>query len=304
MCQGIDGCLREGTLIVMANGSIRPIESVGHDDTVLAFDPAIESQPSPRRVATRVTTHNTRLVRLGWDVNGDGTEDGSASATIEHPFWTQEQGWRQAQSIQPGWHLRTDHGQNVTVSSATVVDGAVTTYNLDIETANSFFVWSNGTAVLVHNGEKEVYPYGYPTSPKGMSQEHLKINGEYVPQFVNGVPKMVSNQEHHFYYNAWLRENWPGSYFSYRSPFPSVELSNLDHKITQDAGRDWFRNNHPLGREPKGAEWKQVSKEQMEQVADYMVTRIGLEKKKINKLKQQANGFMDMKLKAGGCMKP
>lgn len=137
-----------------------------------------------------------------------------------------------------------------------------------------------------------------------MSQEYRKVNGQWVPQFENGLPKMVSNQEQCFYYDAWMKENWLGSYFSRESPFPCVELSYLDYRKTQEAGREWFAQNHPLGREPHCAEWKQVSREQMEQVADYMVTKIGLDKKKIKKLKQQVNGFMDMKLQARGCMKP
>ena len=309
-CRSPNGCIREGTLVVMADGSLRPIENVHSGDYVLAMDPNSSAETSPQLVQTSITTHNAQLVHIGWDADGDGREDGSVSATSEHPFWTMEFGWRQAKTIRPGWHLLSKRGRPVTVSSTAVEEGAVTTHNLDVAVTDSFFVWSNGSAVLVHNAEGEVYLFGHPTNAKGKSQVYLKdkSDGSWIPQFhSDGKPIMGLNREHHFFYDAWMKANWEGVYQSrskaLAEAFPCVELSYLDHAKAHEAGVQWFAQNPRFKRVPSKEEWKQVSLPEMEAVAAHMMQAINLDKAKIDQLKNLAVGFMHRKGFLGGCNK-
>ena len=86
-----------GTLVVMADGTSRPIEELKTGDLVLATDP-LTGESSAEPVISPIVGYGTkRLIEV--------TADGSTNpivATAEHPFWTQDSGWTFAKNLTAG----------------------------------------------------------------------------------------------------------------------------------------------------------------------------------------------------------
>lgn len=148
-------CFPAGTAVVMADGTTKAIEEVEDGDIVIAADPERGAEPRPCRVAGILHSKTHRLITVGLDSNGDGVEDGSVSATGEHPFWAKGRGWVNAENLKP-----SDVLTSLSASSATVVridtarsEAWISTYNLDVEGVDAFFVLAGRIPVLVHNTE-------------------------------------------------------------------------------------------------------------------------------------------------------
>lgn len=76
-----------GTLVVMADGSAKPIEEVEAGEEVLATDENT-GETSAREVVTTIEgTGDKTLVAISVDTDGDGGADDTVTATDEHPMW-------------------------------------------------------------------------------------------------------------------------------------------------------------------------------------------------------------------------
>lgn len=84
------GCFASGTLVVMSDGSKKPIESISEGELVLSFNgKEIESKQ-----VTKVFTHkNTKKTIRAKLKNGQIIE-----ATEDHEFWT-KRGWTKLRHI-------------------------------------------------------------------------------------------------------------------------------------------------------------------------------------------------------------
>ena len=181
----------------MGDGSLKAIDDVRTHDIVLADDPADGLPPGPHRVLGQIRNSTQTLYCISWDVNGDAAPDACVQTTSEHPFWTVDNGWRPACALKSGMALRDKDGHSLRVCSVVKTEGPAKTFNIDVEGPNTFFVAANGSTVLLHNLEGELYLYGSPP-PSG-------IVGTYLDS--NGLEK--HNQAHHLFHDQWLTVHYP-----------------------------------------------------------------------------------------------
>ncbi|MGG5259334.1 GH-E family nuclease [Phycicoccus avicenniae] len=144
------------TLVLMGDGSQKPIEDVDVGDEVVATDP--ETGERSVRKVERVWLHEDQVVDLG--VDGE-----VVTTTEDHPFWSEtDQAFEDAQDLAPGEKVLTADGRRLTVSG--LKDGTqhlALAYNLTVEGVHTYHVGRN--AILVHNtggcGVSYARPSGY-----------------------------------------------------------------------------------------------------------------------------------------------
>jgi hypothetical protein len=139
-----------GTLVVLADGSAVPIESLQVGDEVLATDPVTGETTGEPVVATITGTGVKDLVTV--TVTTDAGASGEVTATAGHPFWVADRGvWVDAGDLLPGDWLRTSSGTWVQVSAVEHDHREQTVHNLTVDTVHTYYVYAGETAVLNHN---------------------------------------------------------------------------------------------------------------------------------------------------------
>jgi len=132
-----------GTLVLMADGSKKPIEKVKPGDKVLAGDPqkGIKKPETVQRVIVgKGLKHLFSIAVLG----------AAIVATFNQPFWVPDkQSFERAQDLRPGEHLLLADGSTPPVTSVSHEDESATVYNLSISETHTFYVGAD--AALVHN---------------------------------------------------------------------------------------------------------------------------------------------------------
>ncbi|MBO0609208.1 RHS repeat-associated core domain-containing protein [Myceligenerans salitolerans] len=133
-----------GTLVLMADGSRKPIEDVEVGDLVLASDP-VTGEQGARRVTDLIRHGGVHtMVDVGF---ADG---GQVDATDEHPFWVvSEDAWVDAIDLEAGDLVLTAEGSTLRATSVDVSRYDVTAYNLTIADLHTYHVTADD--VLVHN---------------------------------------------------------------------------------------------------------------------------------------------------------
>jgi len=137
-------CFAAGTPILTPEGS-KAIEEIRSGDWVLSApedDP--EAAPEPRLVEE---TFETSAPVLHLRVGGR-----TIRTTAEHPFWVRGRGWVEAQSLEPGYELRSDDGSWV-VLEETSPGEVVRVYNVRVSAYHTYFVGHEqwGFSVWSHN---------------------------------------------------------------------------------------------------------------------------------------------------------
>ncbi|MGW1174647.1 polymorphic toxin-type HINT domain-containing protein, partial [Kitasatospora sp. NPDC002543] len=145
-----------GTLVMMADGTTRPIEQVRVGDAVAAADPQT-GVSGPRTVRATISSPNdTEFTEL--TVAGPDGAESVLTATDSHPFWAQNTGrWTDAAGLRPGDTLRTDTGAAVEVVSVQHRSAPAPAYNLTVDELHTYFVLAGDTPVLVHNDGRETF---------------------------------------------------------------------------------------------------------------------------------------------------
>jgi RHS repeat-associated protein len=133
-----------GTLVMMANGSMKPIERVRVGDWVLATDPS---------------TGRTGAFRVTAEIKGRGektlvivTIDGRTTiATVGHPCWeVDRKRWVEAGDLRAGDHVRRTDGTAAAVQNVqSFTVEAAEVFNLTVAGAHNYY--AGQTPVLVHN---------------------------------------------------------------------------------------------------------------------------------------------------------
>jgi len=145
------GCFPPGTLVLMADGSTKPIEAIVEGDKILADNPNDLAAPSAKTVL-QLHPHNAEsLMHIEVDQDGDGRGDGLIRATSAHAFWTQQRGWVSAKELNSGDALQDDSGRTPRVLSTLSVPTITPTFNLSVEDAHTYFVLAGDIPLLVHN---------------------------------------------------------------------------------------------------------------------------------------------------------
>jgi len=145
------GCFPPGTLVLMADGSTKPIQTIVEGDEVLADDPNDLAPPTSKRVL-QLCPHNAEsLVHIDVDRNGDGRGDGLIRAPSEHVFWTQTRGWVCAKKLNSGDALQDEFGRTPRVLGIKSVPTLTSTFNFEVEDTHTYFVLAGNIPLLVHN---------------------------------------------------------------------------------------------------------------------------------------------------------
>jgi Pretoxin HINT domain len=139
---------RADTLVLMADGSKKPIGEIEVGDKVIATDP-VTGKTSVREV-TRLFTHiDDDLIDLVV-LTDIGVE--TIHTTDHHRFWNDTtKAWVEAKDLKSGERLLTSDGDVVTVGDLNRVPGSAPMLDLTVDTDHTFYVALTTTAVLVHN---------------------------------------------------------------------------------------------------------------------------------------------------------
>ncbi|MGE4114826.1 MAG: polymorphic toxin-type HINT domain-containing protein [Candidatus Nanopelagicales bacterium] len=130
------------TLVLMADGTRKPIEQVDVGDAVLATDPETGLQASKQVV--EVFVHRDKLRDL---LLHDGT---ALTTTEDHPYWSvDKQRFQRADELAPGERVLSASGRAVRVARLLTGTQQDLAYNLSVEGIHTYHVGED--AILVHN---------------------------------------------------------------------------------------------------------------------------------------------------------
>jgi RHS repeat-associated protein len=141
------GCFAEGTPVVMADGSTKPIQDIRAGDKVLTRDES-KGDAAPTGVGTvsRTFVHKhdgSLLVKF---------QDGSTiHTTAEHPFYVHGRGFVNAGVLKAGDEIAEADTSVDRVASIVRLEGTVTVYNFEVANNHTYFVRSGASSVWVHN---------------------------------------------------------------------------------------------------------------------------------------------------------
>ncbi|WP_246076530.1 RHS repeat-associated core domain-containing protein [Amycolatopsis cihanbeyliensis] len=176
-----------GTMVLLADGTRKPIEDLELGDVVWASDPETGESGPRRVVATHVGRDRKDLVEITVDVDR-GDKTGTIVATKDHPFWVDEHGgliavssvdavtsgtnddWVTAAELDPGDELLTRDGEQVRVASVRRHTATRTVHNLTIEGIHTYHVLAGGPSLLVHNSNCPNGKLSDPL-PRGMNNK-------------------------------------------------------------------------------------------------------------------------------------
>jgi hypothetical protein len=146
-------------MVLMADGTSKPIEEVQLGDWVWAYDPET-GEEGPREVIALIVGQGIKqLVEI--DVKnkacGCGPLARTLTATDQHPFWVPTRNeWVDAADLQKGDGLLTESGETVYVYSVNEqVVPFQTVYNLTIDGLHTYYVMAGNEPVLVHNWDQK-----------------------------------------------------------------------------------------------------------------------------------------------------
>jgi hypothetical protein len=258
-------------------------------DEVLADDPLDGLPPAANKVHGKMTSSSNQWRLISWDKDGDGKADATVKATEEHPFFVQGRGWEPAHTLKTGQKLLMPDGNTVTIAAVGYDDHDAKTCNLDIDGPSTFFVWENGSAVLVHNTHLDVF--GFNERPLGNS----------VSQRPSTLGQLKTNEQHHFFIDKWVDAHYPGVYSYKTRGFPMIELHYHNHRVTIDEFHAWRHRQNPVI--PWPFDWKQISHHQMMDCARAMAGAGGIPKSVVEEWFSRLPGWLHIDLKKRGCLK-
>ncbi|WP_327673823.1 RHS repeat-associated core domain-containing protein [Kitasatospora sp. NBC_00458] len=162
-------------LVLMADGTTKPIDRITVGESVLAADPATGRVEAKQVTATitgegdknlyeitvdpATTTQTPQVahpaddtVKAAATYTVDVTESQTLTATDGHPFWLpQTREWLTADKLQPGQWLETSAGTWVQISSIRSHTAHQRVNNLTVSDLHTYYVLAGATPVLVHN---------------------------------------------------------------------------------------------------------------------------------------------------------
>ncbi|WEV32778.1 polymorphic toxin-type HINT domain-containing protein [Mycolicibacterium fortuitum] len=156
------------TLVLLADGTNRPISQLRVGDQVWSANPA-SGQSGPQTVQAVLVNHDADLLDL--TITNAAGVSSVINTTSGHPFYspvradsttialaasttpTQDYGpgWTEAKDLRSGDALYTPNGVAAQVKSTTPVPGDADMWDLTIETTHTFYITTPTASVLVHN---------------------------------------------------------------------------------------------------------------------------------------------------------
>lgn len=134
-------CFIAGTLVLFADGTRRPIETVQMGDLVLGRD-ELTGMVAPQLVEKSYVHYEREAFTLDFGTSTLGT-------TSIHPFYT-DRGWVKASELRAGMDCHVDDGSRLTIQNVMhPLAQRQTVYNLEVANFHTYFV--GGQGVWVHN---------------------------------------------------------------------------------------------------------------------------------------------------------
>jgi hypothetical protein len=138
------------TLVLMADGSTKPIAEVDIGDKVKATDPTTGDTTDRDVVATIVHDDEGDMTRLTV-ASEDGTT-GTVDATSWHPVWVDAEGrFVNIGDLKPGQHLTSADGSVPTVTDVDRYTHFEPVYDLTVDGVHTYYVVVGSASTLVHN---------------------------------------------------------------------------------------------------------------------------------------------------------
>lgn len=133
------------TLVLMADGTTKPIADVHVGDMVMAADPET-GERGPRGVTDTIVGDGVKeLVDI--EIDGD-----VVTATDGHPFWVDDEGrWVDAEDLEAGDVLLLADGDTVTIDAVRERTEVRRVHNLTVDGIHTYYVVAGDDPVLVHN---------------------------------------------------------------------------------------------------------------------------------------------------------
>ncbi|MFE8017025.1 ricin-type beta-trefoil lectin domain protein [Streptomyces antibioticus] len=195
-CSKEDNSFVPGTLVLMADGTTKPIEDVENGDKVLATDPETGETAVETVTAEIVGKGVKHLVKVTVAL-GDGEKTAEVTATEGHPFWVPELGeWIDATELRAGEWLRTSAGTYVQITAVERwTTQRATVHNLTVSDLHTYYVLAGVTPVLVHNCNEE----GFRLADESLAEERFprqSIGGAFFG-LDSGPLKLLSGGRRH-----------------------------------------------------------------------------------------------------------
>lgn len=201
------------TLVLMADGSKKPIKDVKLGDWVMAKNPVTGEQHAEQviRLIRHSGPHTMVAVHLA---------DGSIiDATDHHPFWVASRGaWVDAMDLAAGDVVETADGRQIAVAGVGIRAEDLTAYNLTVSNLHSYYAGDG--AVLVHNSGCDEWAAAF-----------AKRGGGKIKTFESPLGKE----------NGWLGPYRPGG------PGTKVSDENWGHHTVVVRNGHVFDQWHPNG---------------------------------------------------------
>jgi RHS repeat-associated protein len=148
------------TLVLMADGTKKPISRIKPGEKVVATDPRTGRTRVETVTGTIIGSGKKKLVELSLKVHTEKPEAGSErtivvnriTATEGHPFWVPGlRQWVTAGKLKKGQRLQTLAGDRIEITEATHRKSRLTVHNLTVNDVHTYYVMAGISPVLVHN---------------------------------------------------------------------------------------------------------------------------------------------------------
>ncbi|WP_274534339.1 polymorphic toxin-type HINT domain-containing protein, partial [Saccharothrix sp. CB00851] len=190
------------TLVLMADGSTKPISEVEIGDKVKATDPTTGETADRAVVATIVHTDEDDMTRLTV-TNADGTT-GTVDATSWHPVWVEDQrSFVNIGDLDPGDRLTSADSSSPRVAGVDHHTRFEPVHDLTVEGVHTYYVLAGTMSILVHNtgGSGHICDIT-AIAPDGSTRVDVKLeSGDMTPEEATlGYPNDVAftHTEHRF----------------------------------------------------------------------------------------------------------
>jgi RHS repeat-associated protein len=172
------------TLVMMADGTRKPIQDVAIGDTVLATDPETGDTGSRKVTALIRGAGDKQLVDITVDTDStSGTGTSTITATDGHPFWVPALNqWIDASDLAPGQWLQTSAGTWVQITAIDHHTQSTAVYNLTVDDLHTYYVAAGSQDLLVHNTTCVLGTYDD-------IRHYIKRPGDFDADFLN-IPGM------------------------------------------------------------------------------------------------------------------
>jgi hypothetical protein len=180
------------TLVLMADGSRKPIKDVKLGDKVLATDPT--TGKSAAREVTDVRSHASQRMLVEVTI---GT--GSVVATDEHPFWVASgKRWSHAIDLKPGHKLATPDNRDATITATKSWSESRRVYNLTIDTDHTYHVLAGTTPILVHNEDAGQVSCGTTDPLKAFADRNRNVSRvKFASEFITADGREYYDHNRH-----------------------------------------------------------------------------------------------------------